>query len=167
MLNPDPLNPSPAKRSDYNSKRHAWLGNVSKKVLFPRISKWRKTPCQFGAISCGRWWGSSESCCEGAEWPRKPQLRQTCCRWHNEITPFMFQKPHCQQCFQTQKWAEVIRSARQQAAGTLVGAPHLTFRTGAKRNWQGSQKSLVGLLSPEAVGRVSLGRAEAFTGVNV
>lgn len=60
--------PSPTKRSNYNSKRHAWLGNISKKVPSPCISKWKTPPCQFGAISCGRWWRSSESCCEGAEW---------------------------------------------------------------------------------------------------
>lgn len=99
VLKPDSFHPSPSKRSNYNSKRHAWLGNISKKVPFPCISKWKKAPCQFGAISCGRWWRSSESRFEGAEWQRKPQLRQTRCRWHDKITPFTFQKSHCQQCF--------------------------------------------------------------------
>jgi len=71
----------------------------------------------------------------GSPFPRR--------RWHDEITPFTFQKSHCQQCFQTQKLAEVIRSAWQQAAGDLAGAPHLTLCIGAKRNWQGSRQMLV------------------------
>lgn len=102
--------------------------------------------------------------CEGAEWQRKPRLRQTRRRWYNEITPFTFQKSHCQQCFQTRKLAEVIRRAWQQAAGALVGAPHLTSCIGAKRRPQDLQKMTVRLLSPKAAARASLGHAEAFTG---
>lgn len=49
----------------------------------------------------------------------------------------------------------------------MAGALHFTLRIGAKRNWPGSQETLVGLLSPEAAGRASLGHAEAFTGVNL
>ena len=77
------------------------------------------------------------------QWQRKPQLRQIRRRWHDEITPFTFQKSHCQQCFQTPKLAEVIRSAWQQPAGALAGAAHLTLYVSAKRNWQGSRQRLV------------------------
>lgn len=48
-----------------------------------------------------------------------------------------------------------------------MGAPPLTLRIGAKRNWQGSQKRLVGLPSLEAAGRASLGHAEAFIEFNI
>lgn len=77
---------------------------------------------------------------------------------------FTFQKSHCQQCFQPRKLAEVIRSAWQQAAGALVGAPHLKLSVGAKRNWQEEQERLVGLLSPEATSRASLWYPQAFAG---